>query len=141
MGVLLTTATACAHTPGAQRGRGEWIGGEHAGLLACETTYGGETQTVVAHPATDPYAVRASHVDERFELKVVWVRSPADEARIAIYTYYTGDAGPVLVHVLKYRPPYPVAEPHARHGFTGLQHVYEPRLAGELQFWCGWKGP
>ena len=54
-------------------------------------------------------------------------------AALKLYTYADRDGGPVPIHVAEFA--YPVRQ-QGRHGFTGLQRVYEPVRDGELEYWC-----
>jgi hypothetical protein len=109
--------------------------------LICIVTHADATTSVRTVPTHEPYAVPNVDINGRFELKVVWVKAPIDEARLAIYTYLPGDDGPVLVHQLKFHPPFPEASPDSPYGFTGLQTVYDPTYGRELEYWCRWSAP
>lgn len=112
------------------------VGASSAGAeqVACHYTYGGETRVLRAAPVASPYAVAPIPVGSYFLFRVVFQDRPADLASIKIYTYADGDDGPVPIHQASY--PYP-APSVGRHGFTGLQRVYEPLRDGELEYWCG----
>lgn len=113
-----------------------------APLLECTCTYGGESRTLSAPPATDPYRVAPVKVGRRFQFRMVWVADPPGEAGVNLYVYYPdADDTPVVIHQSKYRPPYPQVGRGALFGFTGLQFVYELQSASEFQFWCGWREP
>ncbi len=49
---------------------------------------------------------------------------------VSVYTYSLSETGPVLIHAVKYRPPFPEG---AGKGFTGLQTVYERHYHAELE--------
>ncbi len=104
--------------------------------VVCHYTYGGETRQLVAPPVASPYRVKSVEVGSYFHFRVVFQKWPADLASVKVYTYADRDEGLVPVHqaTFPYPPPRSAA---ARHGFTGLHHVYEPTRDGELQYWCG----
>ena len=101
--------------------------------LVCHYTYGGETHDVPVVATDTPYAVPARQIGSFFKFRTVWVREPAAEAGFHVYVYGDDPDGPILVQEGSW-PPSNVNQ--SRHGFTGLQRVYEPRRDGELQYWC-----
>ena len=103
--------------------------------VSCHYSYGGETRVLVAQPVASPYAVAAVAVGSYFQFRVVFQNEPADQAAIKVYTYADRDEGLVPIHQATYAYP-PAAAANARHGFTGLNFVYEPVRDGELQYWC-----
>ena len=103
--------------------------------VVCRYTYGGETRELVARPVASPYAVPAIAVGSFFRFRVVFQREPADLASIKVYTYADRDAGAVPIHQATYAYP-PAAAGDARHGFTGLNFVYESLRDSELEYWC-----
>jgi hypothetical protein len=115
------------------------VAGPPAPLLECTFTYGGEATVLDAGPTADPYRVAAVPIGRRFAARVVWSAGPDDQAAIAVYVYHPTADGPLLLAETKYRPPWPVAGAGSRNGFTGLHTVYEPDVAGELQWWCGFR--
>ena len=105
--------------------------------LVCHITYGGDTREIVALPVASPYEVNAVQIGSYFLFRAVVQDAPADIASIKLYVYGDTDAGPVLIHQVDH--PYPPAVPRdPRHGFTGLNRVYEPIRDGELEYWCSW---
>jgi len=117
----LSLFAACATTP---RPRG----------LDCTFTYGGESTTTHVTPTEDPYMVKTVELGDRLAYKVVYVDQPEAERVVSIYAYALSEDGPVLIHQVKYTPPFPLDVPN----FTGKHSVYEPRNASELQYTCGW---
>lgn len=106
-----------------------------APAVTCRAEYGGETQRVTAQPASSPYDVAAVPVGRRFSMRVVVQGEPAEMASVRVYTYSGHAPVPTLIHLAAY--PWPVSsDPARRHGFTGLQKVYEPGIGAELQYWC-----
>jgi len=103
--------------------------------VECHYSYGGETRILVAAPVASPYEVPAVAVGSYFQFRVVFQNQPADLASIKVYTYADRDEGLVPIHQATYAYP-PAPAPKARHGFTGLNFVYEPMRDGELQYWC-----
>ncbi|MRR51566.1 MAG: hypothetical protein EG825_11725 [Rhodocyclaceae bacterium] len=103
--------------------------------LLCHTTYGGETQTHRIAPVSSPYAVAGVHIGSYFLFRPVFQNAPIDLASIKLYTYVDRDGGPAMIHQASYAYP-PRPETGGRHGFTGLQRVYEPVRDSELEFWC-----
>lgn len=100
-----------------------------AGQILCYVEYGGETRALRADPVSSPYAVEPIAIGSYFLFRVVFERS----GPVEIYTYADREQGPVPIHVAEYqrrdlRP--------GRHGFTGVQRVYEPLRDGELKYWC-----
>lgn len=108
-----------------------------ADRVVCRYTYGGESREFVAAPAASPYAVAALQVGSYFKFRVVFQDRPADVASIKVYVYADRDEGDMPLHHATW--PYPPPAP-GRHGFTGLQRVYEPVRDGELEYWCRLRG-
>lgn len=102
--------------------------------IKCHIIYGGENFLVQASPVANPYLVESQKIGRYFEFKVVYVEAPASAAAINIYTYALASGEPVLIHQSKRRPPFP--KNAGKHGFTGLNFVYEPSKGSELQYWC-----
>lgn len=103
--------------------------------VLCHYTYGGETRTLMASPVASPYTVKAIDIGSFFHMRVVFQDKPAAFASIKTYVYGDRDDGQVLIHQATF--PYPVnRRGDLRHGFSGLQSVYEPMRDGELQYWC-----
>lgn len=101
--------------------------------LVCSITYGGETHTLRAAPVESPYAVAPTPIGSYFLFRPVFERPARGAAALKLYTYADRDGGPVPIHVAEFA--YPVRQ-QGRHGFTGLQRVYEPVRDGELEYWC-----
>lgn len=104
-----------------------------ADTVACHLTYGGQTQLVEARPSASPYNEAPVAMGSYFLFRIVYRNEPADLAAIKLYAYADRDSGPVIIHQASHPLP---AVNRARHGFTGLQYVYEPVRDGELQYWC-----
>ena len=104
-----------------------------AQTVACHLTYGGESQVIEAVPASSPYVGAPTAIGSFFLFRIVFMREPADLARINLYTHADLGETPIPVHQASY--PYPVRN-QGRYGFTGLQRVYEPKRESELQYWC-----
>lgn len=105
--------------------------------LVCTVTYGGETQTLQAAPVASPYAVAPVAIGSYFLFRPVFERPIGAPAQLKVYVYADLDGGPVPLQVAEYA--YPV-HTQGRHGFTGLQRVYEPMRDGELEYWCALRG-
>ena len=108
-----------------------------AASVACHVDYGGETQTLIATPVADPYAVKAVAFGSYFLFRIVVRDKPADLASVKIYTYADRDDGPAPIHQATHPWP-PLA--NGPWGFSGLHHVYEPVRDSELRYWCELKG-
>jgi hypothetical protein len=114
--------------------------GSSAPSAACTLDYGGESQTVLVQPTSDPYHVQPHRVDDRFEFKAVYVTTPADVAVLDLYTYFVFDRGPVILEQTKYRPPFPRNNAGPGGTFTGDHYVYGP-AGQELRYSCRWQAP
>ncbi|WP_265943834.1 hypothetical protein [Dechloromonas sp. A34] len=104
-----------------------------ADTVACHLTYGGQTQIVEARPSASPYNEAPVAMGSYFLFRIVYRQEPADLAGIKLYAYADRDSGPVIIHQASHPS---TAANRAKHGFTGLQYVYEPVRDGELQYWC-----
>lgn len=104
-----------------------------AQTVACHLTYGGETRIIEAAPSVSPYTGAPTAIGSFFLFRIVFMREPADLARINLYVH--ADLGEVPVPLQHASYLYP-AHNQARHGFTGLQRIYEPKRESELQYWC-----
>ena len=104
-----------------------------ADTVACHLTYGGETRTVESAPTASPYAGVPTAIGSFFLFRIVFVREPADLARINLYTH--ADLGEAPIPLQHASHPYPVRN-QDRYGFTGLQRIYEPKRESELIYWC-----
>lgn len=101
--------------------------------LVCAVTYGGQTQTLQASPVASPYGVEPVAIGSYFLFRPVFERPARGAASLKLYTYADRDGGPVPLHVAEFA--WPVRH-QGRHGFTGVQRVYEPVRDGELEYWC-----
>lgn len=103
--------------------------------VACHVSYGGETKIVEARPVASPYTVAPIKFGSYLQFRVVFLSEPADLASIKLYTYAEHEDidGRPLIHQATYAYP-PV--PAGKYGFTGLNHVYEPRYGLVLGYWC-----
>ncbi|MCG2577063.1 hypothetical protein LZ012_08640 [Dechloromonas sp. XY25] len=110
-----------------------------AETVACHLTYGGETQVIESAPLASPYAGTPTAIGSFFLFRIIFVREPADLARINLYVYAHAEFGEAPTPVQHASYPYPVSN-HGRYGFTGLQRVYEPKHESELQYWCEMRG-
>lgn len=105
----------------------------HAQTVACHLAYGGETQLIEASPENAPYAGAPTAIGSFFLFRIVFVREPADLARINLYVH--ADLGEAPIPLQHASHPVPVRN-QERYGFTGLQRIYEPKRESELQYWC-----
>lgn len=108
-----------------------------ADTVACHLTYGGETQVIESTPLGSPYTGTPTAIGSFFLFRIVFVREPADLARINLYTHADLGEAPIPLQHASYS--YPVSNP-GRYGFTGLQRIYEPKRESELQYWCEIRG-
>ena len=106
-----------------------------AETVTCHVSYGGETRLVEAQPVASPYAVPVQKIGSYFLFRVVFQQEPADLAAIKVYVLADRERGPAPIHQATHRYPPPQVN-HALWGFTGLNHIYEPRRDGELRYWC-----
>lgn len=107
--------------------------------IDCYVSNEGETRVIVARPAKSLYADAQNAIGDTFLFKLSVQDRPADIAGISIATYAPAagaQSGPVMIHQARYPWPPLLAGLHARHGFTGLQRVFEPVFDGELEYWC-----
>ncbi len=106
-----------------------------ADAARCHYIYGGETKTLAVAPAGMPYLAPTLAIGSYFRLRIVLESEPAELAALKTYVYADRDGGPVLVHQGEW--PWPAEGGDGRrHGFTGMQRVYEPVRDGELEYWC-----
>jgi hypothetical protein len=108
--------------------------------VECVLDYGGQSQTTVVRPTSEPYRVKALKIEDAFEFKAVYVAAPPALAALNFYAYYVSDRGPVIVEQTKYRPPFPRNSPSSNGNFTGAHHVYAPD-GEELVYACSWRSP
>ena len=107
--------------------------------IDCYVSNEGETRVIVARPAKSLYTEVHKAIGDSFLFKLSFQDRPADIAGISIATYAPAagsQSGPVMIHQASYPWPPPRPGRHARHGFTGLQRVFEPAFDGELEYWC-----
>lgn len=112
---------------GGQAGAGE--------IVACHVDYAGQTQIVEALPTASPYGIEAVEFGSYLLFRAVFRTEPADLASIKLYTYAQHEdiVGRPTIHQATYAYP-PVNA--GSYGFTGLNHVYEPRYGLVLDYWC-----
>jgi hypothetical protein len=104
-----------------------------AQTVVCHLTYGGDTQVVESAATASPYTGSPTAIGSFFLFRIVFIREPADLARINLYVHADLDEAPMPLQHASY--PYPVRN-QKRYGFTGLQRIYEPKRESELQYWC-----
>lgn len=104
-------------------------------LLRCEVTQGGGTQIVDFVPGTDPYSVEPRDINGKFRFKALVIENEEDIEYIKIYTYYREQHQVVLLHEVRYMPPF---EPDQSSfaALTGVHYLYSPSLEQELQYGC-----
>lgn len=108
-------------------------------FLRCEFMAGGEAQTRDFHPTLDPYRVQAISFDENFRFKAVVAGGERAIEYIALYTYYIGMRGPVLLHEAKFvAPVLPGSDGAPRP--TGAHYLYSPILEREFRYACALHG-
>ena len=109
-------------------------------LVACHIEYGGQSLMARSKAVASAYDVAAIRVGSLFLFRLVFQQEPAEIASVKVYTYFTKDEEPSLIHLARF--PYPPQNPGAsQFGFTGRQSVYEPVRGGELQYWCELEHP
>ena len=101
--------------------------------VACHLTYGGDTQVIENGPSASPYTGAPTAVGSFFLFRIVFIREPADLARINLYVHADLDEAPIPLQHASYAYP---ARNQGRYGFTGLQRIYEPKRESELLYWC-----
>jgi hypothetical protein len=104
-------------------------------ILRCEIHQGGEVYIADFMPGTDPYSIEATNINERFRFKAVVIGNKEDIEYIKIYTYYTEERQVILLHEVKYLPPFRQSEPSFA-ALTGVNYLYAPLLERELQYGC-----
>lgn len=107
--------------------------GLQAQTVACHLSYGGETRIVETGPTDSPYTGAPTAIGSFFLFRIMFMREPADLARINLYLHTALGEAPILLQHTSYA--YPVTN-QSRYGFTGLQRVYEPKRESELLYWC-----
>ncbi|GEM_PF-320522 len=106
-----------------------------ADTLFCHVSYGGDTRLLAAEAVDSPYTAPVQAIGSYFLFRMVLETRPADRATVKLYVFADREGGPAPIHQATH--PYPPVVGHgSRHGFTGLNHVYEPLRDGELAYWC-----
>jgi hypothetical protein len=103
-------------------------------LLRCLITYAGTTHTWDTAPGTDPYSVESMDIGGRFRFKAVVLGAGERIDIIKLYAYYETRRQPVLMHQVKYTPPFATSD--SPYALTGLNYLYSPPLGRELQYGC-----
>lgn len=103
--------------------------------LRCQLTYAGNTQTLEATPARDPYSVASVDVGGRFRFKAVVVEEGGQLEYIKLYAYLDTRRQPVLVQQATYLPPFANTP-----SLTGKLFVYAGEVERELQYECSLQG-
>lgn len=102
--------------------------------IVCHTEYDGAAQKVSFDAVDTPYTVAPRPIYDDFQLRVILRDKPADLAGVRIQVFWNRQGEPVMIQEARY--PWPPRAVGRRHGFTGLQRVYEPYRDGELTYWC-----
>jgi hypothetical protein len=101
----------------------------------CHTTYGGQTKTIAVEPGGDPYRAPTLKIGTFFRFRVVIETEREEMASVKTYVYADREGAPAILQQATY--PWPVIEGQGqRHGFTGLQRIYEAALGSEFEYWC-----
>jgi hypothetical protein len=103
--------------------------------LRCEIHEGDQVYVTDFMPETDPYNTEAININDRFQFKAVVSGNEQDIEYIRIYTYYKQQHQVVLLHEVKYTPPFRQSEP-AFAALTGVNYLYAPLMERELQYGC-----
>lgn len=110
-------------------------------LLRCNVVYAGTTHTVEARPVSDPYPVASVDIGGRFRFKPVMVGQGDEVEYIKLYSYLETRRQPVLIHMLRYLPPFPPPPPGSSTvNLTGQQTLYAGPVERELQYQCFLQG-
>jgi hypothetical protein len=118
-------------------------------FLRCKVSQGGMTYTEDFLPSTDPYSVQARDINGQFQFKAVVLGTESLES-IKIYTYYRQQHQVVLLHEVRYLPPFnqniqssegaPASEnspdPDSHAALTGINYLYSPEVEQELRYGC-----
>ena len=102
-------------------------------VLRCEIHEGNEVYVTDFMPDTDPYNTEAININYRFQFKAVVSGNEQDIEYVRIYTYYKQQHQVVLLHEVKYIPPFRQSEP-AFAALTGVNYLYAPLMERELQY-------
>lgn len=103
--------------------------------LRCRLDQGGESQVVEVAPVRDPYRVRSVDVRGHFRFKAVVVGDEQHVEYVKLYTYYTAERQPALLHEVRFDAPVAEAAPGPA-ALTGVHRVYSPILEREFRFGC-----
>ena len=104
-------------------------------FLRCEIYQSGEKYVLDFVRRDEPYGAEAKDINERFRFKAVVIGDEQHIKYVKIYTYYKEQHQVVLLHEVKYLPPFRQSSP----GFaalTGINYLYSPVMERELQYGC-----
>ena len=104
-------------------------------VLRCEIHQGDEIFHADFLPGSDPYTAEAKNINERFRFKAVVIGDEQHIEYVKIYTYYKEQHQVVLLHEVKYMPPFRQSEPSFA-ALTGVNYLYAPAMERELQYGC-----
>lgn len=104
-------------------------------VLRCEIHQDDEIFLVDFLPGSDPYSAEAKEINDRFQFKAVVSGNEQDIEYVKIYTYYKEQHQVVLLHEVKYMPPFRQGEPSFA-ALTGVNYLYAPVMERELQYGC-----
>jgi hypothetical protein len=104
-------------------------------FLRCEIHQGDEIYVADFMPGTDPYNTEAKNINDRFHFKAIVIEDGQRIEYIKIYTYYKEQHQVILLHEVKYMPPFRQSEP-AFAALTGVNYLYAPVMERELQYGC-----
>jgi len=104
--------------------------------IDCHVDFEGEGRVFVSRPVASTYGVAPVAIGDTFLFRVSFQDKPRDLAGVTIATYRPGNEGPVMIHQASHPWPPALGARGARHGFTGLQRVFEPGYDSELEYWC-----
>jgi hypothetical protein len=104
-------------------------------VLRCEIHEGNEVYVADFMPGTDPYNTEAKNINDRFQFKAVVSGNAQHIEYVRIYTYYKEQHQVILLHEVKYTPPFRQSEPSFA-ALTGVNYLYAPVMERELQYGC-----
>jgi hypothetical protein len=106
-------------------------------MLRCEVSYAGTTHAVQTGVVADPYSVASIDIGGRFRFKPVMVGDAGKVQYIKLYSYLETRRQPVLVHAVRYLPPFP-SPPEGTNvvHLTGMQFLYAGPVEREMQYQC-----
>lgn len=110
-------------------------GASAAPRLHCHIEQGGTVQDLQFAPVSDPYAVPAIAINNRFRFKAVVIGDAHQVNYIKLYTYYVTKRQPMLLQESKYLAPQVSASEDAA-ALTGIVNLYSPLLGREIQYGC-----